>query len=48
MVFSPAAFAGAPHTDLATVTFPGGADPARGAAILAAGGRDFPTVTACG
>ncbi len=45
MVFSPSTFAGAPHTDLATVTFPGGADPAREGAILAAAGRDFPTVT---
>ena len=29
MVFSPGAFAGAPHTDIATVTFPGGGTPAR-------------------
>src|SRR5215204_2183954 len=33
MVFSPNTFAGAPHTHLATVTFPNGADVARDAAI---------------
>lgn len=45
MVFSPSAFAGAPHTDLATVTFPDGADTSRDAGILAAAGREFPNVT---
>jgi putative ABC transport system permease protein len=45
MVFSPNAFAGAPHTHLATVTFPGGADPAREAAILRESGRAYPAVT---
>ena len=34
MVFSPNAFAGAPHTHLATVTFPNGSDPALDARIL--------------
>ena len=26
MVFSPSTFAGAPHTDLSTLTFPGGGE----------------------
>jgi putative ABC transport system permease protein len=45
MVFSPSAFAGAPHTDLATVTFPGGSNATRDAGILAAAAREFPLVT---
>jgi putative ABC transport system permease protein len=45
MVFSPNTFAGAPHTNLATVTFPGGATAEREAQILAAAGREFPNVT---
>ncbi|MHB2165495.1 ABC transporter permease [Alsobacter sp. R-9] len=45
MVFSPNTFAGAPHTNLATVTFPGGATAEQEARILAAAGRDFPNVT---
>ena len=45
MVFSPNTFAGAPHTNLATVTFPGGASNETEAGILAAAGRDFPMVT---
>ena len=34
MVFSPNTFAGAPHTHLATVTYPNGSDPAQDARIL--------------
>jgi putative ABC transport system permease protein len=45
MVFSPNAFAGAPHTHLATVTFPDGADPAAEARILRDAGRAYPAVT---
>ncbi len=45
MVFSPNTFAGAPHTHLATVTFPNGADVAREAAILRETAKTFPLVT---
>jgi putative ABC transport system permease protein len=45
MVFSPNTFAGAPHTHLATATFPKGTDAAREAGILRATAREFPTVT---
>ena len=45
MVFSPSTFAGAPHTDLSTLTFPGGASNERESALLAAAGREFPNVT---
>lgn len=45
MVFSPNTFAGAPHTHLATLTFPNGADPTREAMILRETARAFPTVT---
>jgi putative ABC transport system permease protein len=45
MVFSPNTFAGAPHTHLATVTFPNGAGTAREAAILRDTAKAFPLVT---
>jgi putative ABC transport system permease protein len=45
MVFSPNTFAGAPHTHLATVTFPNGADVAREAAILRETAKTYPLVT---
>jgi putative ABC transport system permease protein len=45
MVFSPNTFAGAPHTHLATVTFPNGADTSRDAAILRDTAKVFPAVT---
>ncbi|HKH33596.1 MAG TPA: ABC transporter permease [Beijerinckiaceae bacterium] len=45
MVFSPNTFAGAPHTHLATVTFPNGADTARDGAILRDTAKVFPAVT---
>jgi putative ABC transport system permease protein len=45
MVFSPNTFAGAPHTHLATATFPNGADVAREAVILREVAKAFPAVT---
>lgn len=45
MVFSPNTFAGAPHTHLATVAFPDGAEPNREATVLREAARAFPTVT---
>ncbi|WP_210496580.1 ABC transporter permease [Microvirga antarctica] len=45
MVFSPNAFAGAPHTHLATVAFPDGSDAATDARILRAAAQSFPMVT---
>jgi putative ABC transport system permease protein len=45
MVFSPNTFAGAPHTQLATLSFKGGADAPRDARILSAAARAFPSVT---
>ena len=46
MVFSPSTFAGAPHTDLATITFPNGSSNAREAAHAgAAAAQQFPNVT---
>jgi putative ABC transport system permease protein len=46
MVFSPAAFAGAPVTDIATVTFPGGGENTEEAALMKAVSDGFPGVTA--
>jgi putative ABC transport system permease protein len=45
MVFSPNTFAGAPHTHLATVTFPGGSDAALDRRILRSSAQAFPMVT---
>ncbi|HEX2510576.1 MAG TPA: ABC transporter permease [Microvirga sp.] len=45
MVFSPNTFAGAPHTHLATVTYPNGSDPAQDARILRDAAQAFPSVT---
>ncbi|WP_201834391.1 ABC transporter permease [Microvirga zambiensis] len=45
MVFSPNTFAGAPHTHLATVTFPNGSDPALDARILRSSAQAYPMVT---
>ncbi|WP_112661826.1 ABC transporter permease [Microvirga flavescens] len=45
MVFSPNAFAGAPHTHLATVTFPGGSDAKTDARILRSAALAYPMVT---
>jgi len=46
MVFSPGAFAGAPATDIATVTYPGGGTAAEETALIKATADAFPTVTA--
>jgi putative ABC transport system permease protein len=45
MVFSPNTFAGAPHTHLATVTFPDGADRGAELRILRDAARAYPAVT---
>lgn len=45
MVFSPNTFAGAPHTHLATVTFPNGSDAATDARILRSSAQAYPMVT---
>ena len=45
MVFSPHAFDGAPHTHLATLTFPDGGTPAQEGAIVRAVADAFPMVT---
>ncbi|KAB0266446.1 ABC transporter permease [Microvirga brassicacearum] len=45
MVFSPNAFAGAPHTHLATVTFQNGSDAKTDAQILRQAAQTFPMVT---
>jgi putative ABC transport system permease protein len=45
LVFSPGAFAGAPHTDIATVTYPGGSTLAEETALLRAVSDTFPAVT---
>ncbi|HUZ92254.1 MAG TPA: FtsX-like permease family protein, partial [Methylocella sp.] len=45
LVFSPNSLAGAPFTDLATLTFAGGSDPAREALLLRETARSFPSVT---
>jgi putative ABC transport system permease protein len=46
LVFSPGAFAGAPATDIATVTYPGGGTAAEETSLLKAAGDAFPAVTA--
>jgi putative ABC transport system permease protein len=46
LVFSPGAFAGAPATHIATVTYPGGGSAAEEMALLKAAGDAFPAVTA--
>jgi putative ABC transport system permease protein len=46
MVFSPGAFAGAPATDIATVTYPGGGTAAEEIALIKATADAFPSVTA--
>ena len=45
MVFSPSTFAGAPHTDIATLTYPGGGTSTEETAVLKAVGDAFPSVT---
>jgi len=46
LVFSPGSFAGAPHTDIATLTFADGGSPAEEAAIVNAVAETFPAVSA--
>lgn len=48
MVFSPGAFAGAPHSDIATLTFADGGTPAEEAGIVKALANAFPAVTTIG
>lgn len=45
MVFSPATFAGAPHTHIATLAYPGGSTAAEDNALLRAVADAFPSVT---
>ena len=45
MVFSPGTFRDAPHTDIATLTYPGGSTTAEEIALLKAVADDFPAVT---
>jgi putative ABC transport system permease protein len=45
MVFSPSTFAGAPHTELMTITLPKNADPALEPRLLRDVARAFPSVT---
>ncbi len=46
LVFSPGTFAGAPHTDIATLTFADGGTPAEEAALIKTLADAFPTVSA--
>ncbi len=46
LVFSPGTFAGAPHSDIATLTFADGGTPAEDTAVIKALADAFPTVTA--
>lgn len=46
LVFSPGAFRGAPHTHIATFTYPGGSTLKDEIALMKAAGTQFPTVTA--
>jgi putative ABC transport system permease protein len=46
LVYSPGSFAGAPHTDIATLTFADGGTAAEDAALIKALAQPFPTVTA--
>jgi putative ABC transport system permease protein len=45
LVFPPSAFAGAPHTDIATLSYPGGGTAAQETTLLKAVGETFPAVT---
>jgi len=46
LVYSPGAFAGAPHTEIATLAYPGGGTVAEETALLQAASDAFPAVTA--
>jgi putative ABC transport system permease protein len=45
LVYSPGAFRGAPHTSIATLTFPNGGGDAQETALLKAAAETFPAVT---
>ena len=45
MVFPPNVFRGAPHTRMATLTFPGGSTPQQEGAIIKAAAQTFPSIT---
>jgi len=45
LLFSPNTLAGAPHTHIATLTYPGGGDPASEVALLKSVAEAFPSVT---
>jgi putative ABC transport system permease protein len=45
LVFSPGTFAGAPHTNIATLTYPGGSTAAQETALLKPVSEAFPSVT---
>ena len=45
MVFTPNSFRGAPHTHLATLTYPGGGTPPQEAAVIRAVAESFPMVS---
>jgi putative ABC transport system permease protein len=45
MVFSPNSFRGAPHTRLATLTYPNGGTPAQEGALIGALAKTFPRIT---
>jgi putative ABC transport system permease protein len=45
MVFPPSVFRGAPHTRMATLTYPGGSTAAQEAEIIRAVSTDFPSIT---
>jgi putative ABC transport system permease protein len=46
LVYSPDAFRGAPHTDIATLTYPEGSAPAEEAKLIKAAADAFPSMTA--
>jgi putative ABC transport system permease protein len=45
LVFSPGSFRGAPHADIATLTYPAGGTPAQELSLLKATADAFPTIT---
>ncbi|HVV79177.1 MAG TPA: ABC transporter permease [Pseudolabrys sp.] len=45
MVFPPSVFRGAPHTRMATLTYPGGSTPAQEGTVIRAAAEAFPAIT---
>jgi putative ABC transport system permease protein len=45
MVFPPSVFRGAPHTRMATLTYPGGSTPAQDGAMIRSAAQAFPAIT---